>query len=321
MKLTLLIISFVFTINSIAQQIPSKVENIPYLVTFGKQGSKAHGDDDFSQVIFISIPKSYTKPFYLRLFDPEVSGQLDENIGDFNTRTSFQIFGGKGCYSNKDAKNINPVGNYKSGNLLKSKSFGNTTTYDNKWYTFGPFNPSQGEFAPDFNSTVFKIVVSGISGNDGNLYKFFISTSKTQNQEVEGANFFAYEYTFRLHSDPNQVAHVYPFVDSTVVAIIQQNFDWDNDGYIQLYSSKTYAKNLSASADNAWAKSKYIIKKGEQNKSIDIRFTKRKGSKESKNNVVFYITNQYGEHMPFFVMPLGGVPKYKAKISVKKSNK
>ena len=120
MKLTLLIISFVFTINSIAQQIPSKVENIPYLVTFGKQGSKAHGDDDFSQVIFISIPKSYTKPFYLRLFDPEVSGQLDENIGDFNTRTSFQIFGGKGCYSNKDAKNINPVGNYKSGNLLKS---------------------------------------------------------------------------------------------------------------------------------------------------------------------------------------------------------
>ena len=34
---------------SVAQQVPSVEENIPYLVTFGKAGSKSWGDPDFSQ--------------------------------------------------------------------------------------------------------------------------------------------------------------------------------------------------------------------------------------------------------------------------------
>jgi hypothetical protein len=34
--------------------------------------------------------------------------------------------------------------------------------------------------------------------------------------------------------------------------------------------------------------------------------------------MVFYITNQYGELMPFYTVPIGGVPKYKYKIGVKR---
>ena len=70
-----------------------------------------------------------------------------------------------------------PTGNYKSGNLLGSKSFGDQPAYDQKWYTFGPFNPSEGEYVAMFDGYVFKVICDGIEGDDGNLYRYFLSTN------------------------------------------------------------------------------------------------------------------------------------------------
>ena len=61
-----------------AQEVPSPQENIPYLVTFGMNSDHSWGDDDFSQTVFFSIPKSQTAPVYLRIYDPETGGELDE---------------------------------------------------------------------------------------------------------------------------------------------------------------------------------------------------------------------------------------------------
>ena len=47
------------TVNSIAQQVPAAEENIPFLVTFGKDGEKSWGDDDFSESFFFIIPKFF----------------------------------------------------------------------------------------------------------------------------------------------------------------------------------------------------------------------------------------------------------------------
>jgi hypothetical protein len=51
-----------------AQPVPGKDENIPFLVTFGKEGKTSWGDDDFYQIFFFSILKDYTKPVYIRVF-------------------------------------------------------------------------------------------------------------------------------------------------------------------------------------------------------------------------------------------------------------
>jgi hypothetical protein len=153
------------------------------------------------------------------VYDPEISGQCDEINGIWDTKMTYSVYGGKECYSNKDAMETQPQGNYKSGNLLATKSFGNQANYDKNWYTFGPFNPSEGELVTKFDGYVFKVICDGVAGDDGNLYRYYLSTMADENKPVEGANAFAYEYSFRMHDDPNEVSHIYPFVDDRTITV------------------------------------------------------------------------------------------------------
>ncbi len=310
---------FVFLIlETKAQEVPSGQENIPYLVTFGINSDHAWGDDDFSQTVFFSIPKNQTTPFYIRVFDPETFGELDEVSAGCDTKTKFSIFGGNEAYSNADARSINPVGNYKSGTLIDSRIFGSEAATDNKWISFGPFNPMQGELVEDLGSYVFKVVIDGMKGNDGNLYKLFLSVKNSENIAVEGANAFAYEYSVRLQLDAGSVAHIYPFADNTVAAFKINSFDFDNDGQMKLFSSVKNGHLIKNSGDNEWGVSAHPIKQEERNKCLDMQVVKKD---DYKNDVVFYITNEYDVPVPFFAAPLGGVPRYKYKIKVNSSAK
>lgn len=298
-----------------AQQVPALDENIPYLVTFGKGAETHWGDDDHSQVFFFSVPVDYEQPFYIRVFDPDCTGEVDEINGSFNTMTRFSVFGGNSCYSAEDARSTNPVGNYKSGNLLGTKTFGQKDTYDNDWYTFGPFNPSEGEYIKKFDARIFKVICEGVKGDDGNLYKYFMSTSPDKNTEIEGGNAFTYEYTFRLHSDHRQVSHVYPYIDDKVISLEQSNFDWDNDGYIMIVSVVSMNQDVITSGDDTWGHSTYKVKDEERGKSLDIRFVKNNQGNVNNNNVVFTVRNQYGELLPFFTVPIGGIPQFKGRAT------
>jgi hypothetical protein len=301
----------------LAQPVPAAEENIPFLVTFGEKANTNFGDDDFSQTFFFVLPKTQIKPIYIRVFDPDVGGKNDELNGAADTKTTFSVYGGKGCISNKDARSTSPTGNFKSGNLLKLKTFGEDSKYDDDWYTFGPFNPNEGESEEKYGGVVFKIVAEGVSGNDGNLYRYYMSTSPDQNRSVEGGNSFTFEYSFRMHTSANQVSHIYPYIDEAVISLKQSNFDWDDDGKIKIISVAKKGEYASASGDDKWASSSHKIVNAEKGKSFDIQFIKKSGSNSPNNNVVFYITNQYGEMLPFYTIPIGGVPVYNPKINVR----
>ena len=68
-----------------AQPVPGTDENIPYLMTFGGDAKTEWGDDNFLQVIFFSVPVDYTQPVYIRVFDPDCGGQIDELNGQKGT--------------------------------------------------------------------------------------------------------------------------------------------------------------------------------------------------------------------------------------------
>lgn len=318
-KTLLLAIAVLLVISkSHAQSVPAVEENIPFLVTFGNKAEKSFGDDDFTQTFFFVVPKSHTKPIYIRVFDPNIGGMHDEMNSSADTKTSFAVYGGKGCISNKDARATNPVGNYRSGTLLKTKTFNSDSKYDNKWYTFGPLNPSEGEWQSKYGGYVFKVIARGITGNDGNLYRYHLSTRKDQNRSVEGGNAFTFEYCFRLHKSPKQVSHIYPYIDDKVISVKQSNFDWDYDGVIRIVSSARKGDKAKCYGDNKWATSSHKIYKSEKGKSLDVQFVKKTDSVSENNNVVFYITNQYGEMLPFYTIPIGGVPVYnKYKVGVR----
>ncbi|MFL5730495.1 MAG: hypothetical protein ACJ75J_13490 [Cytophagaceae bacterium] len=316
MKNNLILFFTLISLAGLAQSAPPVDENIPYLVTFGKNAQTSYGDDDFSQTFFFVIPEDHKSSVYIRVFDPEVGNTIDELIGEANTRFRYEIYGGKGTISNADAVKENPVGSFKSGILLASRDFDGKKDYDGKWYTFGPFNPGEGELMKEYGGYIFKIIAEGLSGNDGNEYKYFLSSSAVENIPVEGSNFFTFEYTFVLNPAPNSVAHIYPYLDKNVVAVKINTFDFDSDGYLRIVSVAKKGEMMKTSGEDEWVTSTHAISEEEKRTSLDIQIIKTSGAKN--NNMVFFITNQYGELMPFYTVPIGGVPKYKYKIGVKR---
>ncbi len=302
----------------LAQSVPAGDENIPYLMTFGKAAEKSWGDDDFSQTFFFLIPESFKEPIFIRVFDADIGGELDEKNGEWDTRVNYEVYGGAACYTHKDAQETDPIGNYKSGNLLATKSFGINPRYDNNWYTFGPFNPTEGEYVSKFGGYVFKVICEGVAGNDGNLYRYFLSTSFSENRPVEGGNAFAFEYSFRMHDNPSEVSHIYPYVDDRTISVKLSNFDWDDDGFIRIVSVARRGQMVKVSLDDRWAEEEFKIFDEEKNTSLDIQFIKKKTPPVKNNNVVVNVRNQYNELLPFYVIPIGGVPKYNYNISVKR---
>lgn len=316
-KKILLLALLVFQISNLnAQPVPGVDENIPYLVTFGSDGEKAWGDNDFCQIIFFAVPKDVTTPIFIRVFDPDIGGKHDEQKGDWDTKSFYGIYGGSGACSDEDAQKSNLSGSYDSGTLLSTKSFKVNDDTDDNWYSFGPFNPSEGEDLPEFGGNIFKIIIEGTQGDDGNMYHLYLSDSKTSNHPIEGAFAFYFKYKFRMHDNPTEVSHIYPYIDDRVVALKQTNFDWDNDGVIRIISVAKNGEQMKISGDNSWAESKHIISDEEKNTSLDIQMIKKQSGTIRSNNVVIYLENQFGELMPFYSVPIGGIPKYKFGIGM-----
>ncbi len=300
-----------------AQVAPAIEENIPFLVTFGKDADITWGDDDFLQIFFCLIPFDHKDPFYIRVYDPDTGGEFDEVKGTFNTTTMFSVYAGPGCWSDTASQSIRPMGNYKSGYLLSSKTFGSDSEYDKKYYSFGPFNPQEGEYAEKLGGRVFKIIAEGLSGDDGNLYKYQLSSSNVNNVDIEGGNFFTYKYHFRLHDDQKRISQIYPYVDDKTISVEVSNFDWDKDGLIRIFSVAKNGLLCDVSNDGDWVVNRFPIIEEEKNSTLEIQFIKNQISHIKNNNVVISIRNQYGLSLPFFVIPIGGVPVYSPKIRMK----
>jgi hypothetical protein len=313
----LIILLLAFKNNIYSQPAPAVDENIPYLVTFGANSSTAWGDDDFCQIFFFVVPYSQTNPVFLRIYDPDNGGEIDELKGEFNTITSFSIYGGNGCWSDTAAQSVHPKGNFKSGYMLSSKSFGIDPKFNRQWFTFGPINPFEGENAQKLGGHVFKIIAQGISGDDGNLYKYFLSTSPTENKAVEGGNLFTYNYHFRLPDLQKQICQIYPFVDDKTISVEIENFDWDNDGTIRVFSVAKNGEYCNVSGENNWITSIFPITEEEKNSTLEVQFIKNQSIQVKNNNVVVTVKNQYGVSLPFYVIPIGGIPIYSPKIQMK----
>lgn len=302
-----------------AQAVPNAVERIESLVTFGAQASTAVGDDDFTQTFFFLVPASQRQPFYIRVFDPDCGGTLDAKVGDFNTRTEFSLYGGPGTHSGKGATDPRPASpaGPPTGRLLKQLTYGIDPAADGKYVNFGPLNPLEGELVEQFEGYVFKVVVRGLSGNDGNLYRFFLSSSPNLNVPISGGNAFTYEYCFRLPAAPPSgrpvVVHLYPFANEHVVSIKQSNFDIDSGAKLTVFSVAKNGHQAPVSGDGQWVSSVLPIDAKEHGLSLDFRLTSKA---QVFNDMVFYVTDQYDKALPFFAVPLGGPPRYKYDIDM-----
>jgi hypothetical protein len=299
------------------QAVPNPGENIQYLITFGAKADPAWGDDDFTQTFFFLVPQGQRQPVYLRVYDPDCGGQLDSQKGSYDTRTSFSIYGGPGAHSGAGARDPRPTLKPlpATGRLLQEKTFGSEPQYDGKYYTFGPLNPLEGELVEEFKGYVFKVIVRGLSGNDGNVYRFFFSTERAANNAVSGGNAFTYEYCFRLPPALKQATvHLYPFVNDKVVSMKQSNFDIDKSATLTVFSVSKNGHPGVVSGDKEWSSNVIPITDKERGLSLDFRLT---STTKTPNDMVFYVTDQYDTALPFFAVPIGGPPRYRYDIDMK----
>jgi len=279
-------------------------------VTYGLDAHKEWGDNDHSQTIFFLIPIDRKEPFYIRVFDPDAVGQHDFQYEGFNTSFIFGVYGGK-CYSNSNAQGVSPKGNYKSGSILKLKRFSQNTITDNKWYTFGPFNPKEGELVENYNAYIFKMIIEGENGNNGNLYRVAISENENENIDIDGGNIFTYEYTFRLKNNKGTISHITPYIGEDISEIHVNTFDFDYDGEISLYSIAKYRHLASQSGNGTWMKRIHKNESKEDNTTVDTQIVK--GSTYN-NDITLYLTNKYNTVIPMFSLPIGGLPVYPLSI-------
>ena len=164
---------------------------------------------------------------------------------------------------------------------------------------------------------IFKLITLGLGGDDGNLYRFFMSSDRRENKPLEGGNVFTYEYCFRLSNNQNNVSQIYPYVDDRVTSVRIRNYDWDDDGFIRLVSIAKPGELCTISKDLEWKENSFPILPRERNTSLEIQFIKNNTSHIRNNNVVVIVQNQYGESLPFYVVPIGGRPVYTPALRMK----
>ena len=72
-------------------------------------------------------------------------------------------------------------------------------------------------------------------------------------------------------------------------------------------------REVLTSGEDNWAYDELRVEDEEIKTSMDFRFIKAK-QLVKHNNVVVNVRNQFGETLPFFTIPIGGVPKYKGEV-------
>jgi large repetitive protein len=173
-----------------------------FFAVFGQDAPPERGDHNHVQTIYIDIPITETRPIYLRIFDADVGGNLDERHGTFNSKTRFVLLGGNSAARTFEVRpdiRRSPYANHNfpTEDIIHDRTFGVERSADGRYSVLGNLPPNRGYLTPDgYRRYVF--LTMGIEGNDGNIFDFVISYDP--NDKVEPANYrmFAYELTFRM---------------------------------------------------------------------------------------------------------------------------
>ncbi len=252
------------------------------LVTFGSEAPPGKGDDDFTEEIHIRVPEDAPDQLYLRIFDPDVGGVEDEPSGHWNTRTRFALFGAVG-----DATSGRADG------LLAERVFGVDPTTDGLWYTFARIAPGQGR-AVD-GARVFRLLVQGLEGDDGNLFDIAISTEPDANSPVAGAVLLAERPTISVPPGRERFAEARFEIPAATTAIRIRNFDLDG-ARIALEMPFVGRQDLDPSGDADWREQVVALEPDQSARPAAILV---QGGRRLLNDIVLEVLDQDGRRLPF----------------------
>ncbi|MFA6637062.1 MAG: hypothetical protein WCV56_08205, partial [Candidatus Omnitrophota bacterium] len=197
--------------------------NIPYqnsrahaFYVFGPEGDPLMGAGDSTMEIFVDVPVDEQNKVTIEVYDPDTGGFFDWIVpgNEWNTACKYQVYGKE---------------------LLDSAEFGASPEWDQKWYMFGPYDKTQGEKVGDIYR--FRIVVTGIKGDDENLFRVKVSPKSAES--------WAGKVMVRLAPREGDQMFFYPYVPAGTGSVIVENYDLDPTGGTSTLSVTTITEKFS----------------------------------------------------------------------------
>ncbi|MEJ8473672.1 PKD domain-containing protein [Roseibium algae] len=293
--------------NSPAYAQSSKPIDVPLLVTYGAEAPTREGDPTHRQIIYIEVPKTLKQRIYIRLFDPDTGGDHDLLYGPANTQTRFILFGGEGAFpenpsSGRDVSDAELT----SGSLLTEKTYGDSTRFDNQWTNFAFVSPDQGEELGA--KRIFRLVVDGAEGNDGNLYGVAVSLKDKRQVDVKDAKLFSYAPTIRV-PDTDTLTELRFTAPETATRLAIDNFDAAH-GKVAL-TTAFRSVPLTPSGQDEWRSDQIELAIDELGKPAAITLS---GGHEIPNDATFFITVRTDKLLPLDLPPFNWVPNNRPDI-------
>ena len=266
------------------------------MITYGANAQTVEGDDDFKQVIFFTIPKTTrSERLYVRIFDPDVGGAWDQQYGEWDSQTRFRLYGGQGAYTAPTVRSPFPdEADRLAGELIADATFGVDKFSDSKWFTYADFVPGQGEKVGE--ASVFKLVVEGLKGDDGNIFEVVVSTHPKRNDPPDGLRIINYCPTMRLPAIGVH-AELRFSVPEKVREITVHNFDLAG-AYMAIQTRFRSDLNITPSEQGKWAQDKVTLEEDETGTLAALTYG---GGYEMPNDATFYVTDEKGEALPILL--------------------
>jgi hypothetical protein len=277
---------------------------VAFVSTFGPGALPSKGDDDHVQIVFFEVPDTAPNDLYIRIYDSDTGGAHDE-VGDDrsfgDTVMTYTMRGGPGpAYTFPGARSNHPdAAGIDSGTFITQQIIGMDGALDDDWLTI-PVARTQGELVG--SSYVFKLVVQGKSGDDGNWYQVAISPDPGNSVAVNGARVFAFSWCLVPPLQGDVAVPLYPYVFADTSTVTQFDFDFDSAGSITL---TTPLRNLvvstnEVSGDGNSASKPFSTNPGETPSTWSARYLLIQ--QPTRNEITVWFTGD-GAALPIFVSP------------------
>ncbi len=170
-----------------------------YLSVHGTGSPSDSGDPNSLQALYFDIPDGYPDPVYLRIFDAETGGNLDERRGAFDTEVRFVLLGGQSA-GRLFGPGHDPATNaglrFPDADILLDETIGTRARLDMRYWNVRELPLESG--LPVAGMRRFVLLVIGLDGNDANHFDYVLSLKPDDKVPPPGVRQFAYELTLRM---------------------------------------------------------------------------------------------------------------------------
>lgn len=282
--------------------------DVPLLITYGPEAGTREGDPTYSQVIYLELPEDLKERVYVRVFDPDSGGEHDLVYGQENTSTRFALYGGEGVLVlPDDAGQSVSEGELNTGVLLSEKRYGQSDQFDNSWVNVGLLKADQGE--KQGGRRLFRLLVTGEAGNDGNLYDVAMSLRDQRQLDVPGARIFTYSPTVRVPNRQSLTELRFGLPEDAQTLSVH-NFDAAH-GKLQ-FTSAFRSIDLKPSGQDQWRVGTVDLLPEERGELVAITL---KGGGEIPNDATFFVSSSDGDPLAVELPPYNWMPNRRPQIS------